>query len=182
MIDVKTCPSPDSLCLPIQPYVARGHRFGSRVRSRFVLWARHLGDDILAKAGTPIVSVGEGIVAWSETRPGYRKHPNWGGIIILCHRHKRTDEPFFSLYGHMRNLRVREGDGVVKGQRIGEVAPGLTPENGWWKLAHVHFAIYVGPMVPHILPGYARLFEGRTKFKWWRNPREFISEYNELDL
>lgn len=172
-------PVPAGITPPITPYTVKGYSFGQRVRSRVFLWARHLGDDIVADPGTPVRAIGAGKVVWAEMRLGEKDRPNWGGIVILGHRHKDTDEPFYSLYGHLKNLRVKNDELVSAGQTLGEVAPGHTPENGYWKIPHVHFAIYVGPWVDQILPGYIRLFEGRTRFHWWQAPGEFIKGYNQ---
>jgi murein DD-endopeptidase MepM/ murein hydrolase activator NlpD len=68
---------------------------------------------------------------------------------------------------------------VVGGQVIGVVAEGLTPENGWWKIPHLHFGIYVGPWRDSVLPGYKRFEEFRTKTKWWEDPSSFIEKYNQ---
>lgn len=70
------------------------------------------------------------------------------------------------------------GDRAKQGQIIGEVAAEETPENGWWKMPHLHFGIYVGPWSGEILPGYKRPFDGRTKLAWWQDPKLFIEEYN----
>lgn len=179
MIAKALYPSPQRLQLPVTPYEVTGRAFGQRVRSRLVLMARHLGDDVVLDAGVPISAIGEGVVVWSEIRPGSKEHRNWGGIVVVAHKDAYAGTPFFSLYGHLKNLAVKEGDTVTASQRIGEVAPGPSPENGWWLTPHVHFAIYTGPWVNQILPGYSRPFEGRTKFSWWQNPLSFIEAYNE---
>lgn len=173
-------PTPSQLQLPISPYKIEGYHFGQRLRRRIVLWATHLGDDLVASAGTPVSAIGEGTVVWSEVRPGSPEKRNWGGIIVVGHTHRANQPPFFSVYGHLHHLRVRIGDTVSAQQIIGEVAPPLTPENGWWKTPHLHFAIYVGPWRGDILPGYKRPEEWRTKVAWWRDPQEFITEYNKL--
>ncbi len=173
-----TFPVPDRLTFPIESYSVEGYPFGARVRSRFILWARHLGDDILADPGTPVVSIGQGHVVWSEIRPGAEKKRNWGGVVIVGHMNKHDQTPFFSVYGHMKDLTVKVGDTVQAGTTLGVVAAGLTPENGWWKLPHLHFGIYVGPWTNQVLAGYARPFEGRTRFRWWKSPQAFIDTYN----
>jgi murein DD-endopeptidase MepM/ murein hydrolase activator NlpD len=163
---------------PITPYEVTGYAFGQRVRSRIILWARHLGDDILAEPGTPVVAIGAGKVVWAEMRPGSEARRNWGGIVIIEHIHKTTGQTFYSLYGHVQDLLVKVGDEVPAGQKLAVIADGSTPENGWWKLPHLHFAIYCGPWTDTVLPGYKRFFDGRTKFGWWRNPKAFIEEYS----
>ncbi len=171
-------PVPARLQLPVDSYNQDGYRFGQRVRSRVILWARHLGEDILAKPGMNVKAIGAGEVVWSETRLGGPNKRNWGGIVIIGHQHKETGQAFFSLYGHMTDITVKAGDEVGLGQPIGVIAGGQTPENGWWKLPHLHFSVYTGPWTNQVLPGYTRFFEGRTKFRWWSRPRQFIEEYN----
>jgi murein DD-endopeptidase MepM/ murein hydrolase activator NlpD len=173
-------PVPEKLAFPVSPYEVTGYRFGKRVRSRLVLWARHLGEDVLAGAGTGVRACGPGRVVWSEMRLGTKEQPNWGGLVVIGHTHTATQQPFYSLYGHLKNLRVKRGDQVVYGQIIGSIADSNTPENGRWKLAHLHFAIYLGPWMDHVLPGYLRLFDGRTRFHWWRRPSQFVREYNSI--
>lgn len=172
-------PPADSLQLPISPYEVGGYTFGQRVRSRKILTARHLGDDILAPEGTKVTCIGTGVVVWSEMRPGTAEKHNWGGVVIVEHVHSMTGMLFYSVYGHISGITVRVGDVVEKGKLLGTVAAGNTPENGYWKLAHLHFGIYAGPWMKKVLPGYARPFEGRTKFRWWQDPRPFIEQYGK---
>ena len=191
-----THPTPLKLSLPIEPYTITGYRFGDRLRRKVVLWATHLGDDIEAWAGTEVKAIGDGEVVWSEMRLGSQKKRNWGGLIVVAHSNKSPilksaaasgilsdgsskTQTFFSVYGHMRELRVAAGDQVVEGEAIGVVAEGYTAENGWWKIPHLHFGIYVGPWREVVLPGYKRVEEWRTKTKWWRDPRVFIEQYNK---
>jgi murein DD-endopeptidase MepM/ murein hydrolase activator NlpD len=175
-------PLAHSLAWPITPYEVGGYRFGQRVRSRWILWARHLGDDILADPGTPVAAIGTGKVMYADVRPGSAKKRNWGGLVVLGHQHPLTKHRFFSVYGHITDLKVRLDEQVSSSQIIGTIAPGLSAENGWWKLPHLHFAIYAGPWREgEILPGYKRPFDGRTKFSLWRNPQEFIRGYERAD-
>lgn len=167
------------LGLPIEPYSVTGYPFRQRVRSRKILWARHLGDDILAPEGTKISCIGNGNVVWSEMRLGSEERHNWGGIVIVEHVNPATGLYFYSVYGHLKNLAVKQGEDVALGDAIGVVAGGNTPENGYWKLPHLHFGIYTGPWNHKVLPGYARPFEGRTKVRWWQNPKPFIDSYTQ---
>lgn len=173
-------PAPDRLVYPLEPYrTDEGyHRFGTRVRSRLILWARHLGDDVVADPGTLVKVIGDGEVVWAEIRSGTVERRNWGGVVIIGHQDTRKAEAFYSVYGHITDLAVKVGDPVTAGQAVGRVAAGATPESGFWKIPHLHFAIYCGPWRNDILPGYARPFVGRTKFKWWREPQAFIAAYN----
>ena len=167
--------------LPIEPYNVEGYKFGERLRRHLVLWARHLGDDVIADAGTQVVAIEDGKVVWSEIRRGSREKRNWGGIVVIEHTCKMNEEKFYALYGHLNDLEVKMGDVVTEGQKIGVVAGSYTPENGWWKIPHLHFAIYLGPWKGTILPGYWRVERfWQTRLMWWGDPREFIAEHNKL--
>lgn len=171
-------PIPSQLAFPVQPYAVNGYRFGQRLCRRILLWATHLGDDVVLPAGTPVRVVGEGNVVWAEVRAGSQAHRNWGGLVVVAHTDPRTHAPFYSVYGHLRDLPVTVGQRVPAGTQIGVIAASHTPENGWWKIEHLHFAIYVGPWRNTILPGYKRPEEWRTRMKWWRDPGAFIEAYN----
>lgn len=185
----------NKLQLPVTPYELKDgyYRFGTKVRSRKVLWARHLGDDVILPEGTTVRSIGAGEVVWAEVREGSAEKRNWGGLVVLKHdkaqiskhkvqtKHKSQNtkpEAFYSVYGHLKNLQVKKGQVVSGGQKLGEIAGALTAENGWWKIEHLHFGIYTGPWEGKILPGYKRPGEGRTKLKWWHDPKPFIAAYN----
>lgn len=175
------------LQLPIKPYELKDgvYRFGTRVRSRLLLTARHLGDDVVATPGTPVMAIGDGKVVWAAVRAGSKEKRNWGGLVVLAHQHKKSQTPmpnaqiFYSVYGHIAGITVKVGEQVTMGQQIGVVAAGNTPENGWWEIPHLHFGIYVGPWTGEILPGYKRPGDKRTKFSWWRDPKPFIEAYNK---
>ncbi|MFH1354481.1 MAG: M23 family metallopeptidase [bacterium] len=167
----------DQLVFPVKRYKILGYKFGQRARRKLILWATHLGDDV-GEEGSKVVAIGNGEVVWSEVRYGNEKKHNWGGLIVLGHRGKEKN--FYSVYGHLRDLKVRVGDQVVMGQPLGLVAEGRTPENGWWKIPHLHFAIYVGPWQDRVLPGFEQWWNRQTKKKWWKNPKGFIKAYNRV--
>jgi len=162
------------LSYPIEPYQVGGDflKFGDKVRRKFGLWAYHLGDDVIADPGVVVKVVGDGEVVVAEMKLGSEEHRSWGGVVIVRH------ESFYSIYGHMRNLVVEVGDTVSGGDQLGVVADSYTPENGWWKVPHLHFAIYTGPWNGGLLPGYWRVEKfWRTKQSWWHNPSDFLDRY-----
>lgn len=180
----------NKLVWPVEPYRLGGYKFGDRIRRKVFLWAVHLGDDVLADAGVPVKAAAEGEVVWSEVREGRPDKRNWGGLIVLRHnqnfqfsifptslklRGAGNLHTFYSVYGHIGDLRVKVGDKVAAGQEIGRVAAGNTPENGWWEKPHLHFAIYTGPWNNEVPAGWWRPEQWRrTKLKWWQNPREWL--------
>jgi len=119
------------LLLPLEPYTLAPdvYHFGTRVRSRVILSARHLGDDLVVPPGTPVRAIAEGEVVWAGVRAGSEEARNWGGLIVVKHDYPKT-QTFYSVYGHIKDLTVKVEDHVAAGQQLGVVADGLTPENG----------------------------------------------------
>ena len=86
----------------------------------------HYGLDIAAPAGTPIGAMAGGVVALVDGDMFYT-----GKTLMIDHGHGLA-----SVYAHMSEVLVREGDGVVKGQPIGRI--GAT---GRATGPHVHWGI-----------------------------------------
>jgi murein DD-endopeptidase MepM/ murein hydrolase activator NlpD len=108
----------------------------SRVTSGFAMrmhpilntWKQHKGVDYGAPAGTPIRSVGDGVVEFAGWQNGY------GNVVEISHGNNRS-----TLYGHMSRIDVTRGAHVDQGQRIGAV--GMT---GWATGPHLHFEVKSG--------------------------------------
>ena len=71
----------------------------------------HYGIDIAAPAGTPVVAPSDGVVVLAETDMYYT-----GSTLILDHGHGLT-----SAFLHMRDIDVKVGRHVSKGEKIGAV-------------------------------------------------------------
>lgn len=165
-----------AVIFPIDHYQVTGLPFGKRSVLDGVLWGIHLGEDIMAPAGTDVRAIGRGTVVYSALHAGDQEKGNWGYITIIRHRHPRRKQVFYSLYGHLGDCYKRIGEKVDKGEPIGFIGEGNTRENGHWE-AHLHFAIYVGPWKNQVLPGYWKDGDIRTRPDWWVVPSEFIAEY-----
>ena len=88
--------------------------------------APHSGTDIAAPAGTPVLATADGVVALV--------HPNMfftGKTVMIDHGHG-----LMSVYGHMREILVKKGDVVRRGQPIGKVG-----SSGRATGAHLHWGI-----------------------------------------
>lgn len=72
----------------------------------------HLGVDYAAPRGTPVSTVGDGVVQFAG-----RKGPN-GNLVIVKH-----PNGFTTYYGHLHRIErgVRKGSRVTQGQQIGSV-------------------------------------------------------------
>ncbi len=107
----------------------------SRVTSGFAMrfhpilhqWKAHLGTDYGGAIGTPVRSVGEGVVEFAGVQNGF------GNVVIV--RHNNTDE---TLYAHLSRIDVRPGQTVAQGQRVGALG-----QTGWATGPHLHFEFRV---------------------------------------
>jgi septal ring factor EnvC (AmiA/AmiB activator) len=84
--------------------------FGAQVHPRFGTRTFRNGVDIEANEGRDVAAVYGGHVIYTGWFKGY------GNLIILDH-----DNEYYTLYAHIAEIGVKEGDDVRQGQRIGTV-------------------------------------------------------------
>ena len=84
--------------------------FGAQVHPRFGTRTFRNGVDIEAVEGRDVAAVFAGHVVYTGWFKGY------GNLIILDH-----DNEYYTLYAHVADILVKEGDDVKQGQRIGTV-------------------------------------------------------------
>jgi murein DD-endopeptidase MepM/ murein hydrolase activator NlpD len=102
----------------------------------------HPGVDLANAVGTHVTAAADGIVvvAGNDKTMLYGPAPDfYGNLVILQHRLPQTDQPVFTLYGHLSKVDVAVGDPVNAGQVIGEVG-----STGYAIGAHLHFEVRVG--------------------------------------
>ncbi|HJV63960.1 MAG TPA: M23 family metallopeptidase [Albitalea sp.] len=105
----------------------------SRVTSGFAMrfhpvlgvWKHHDGVDYGAPTGTPVRTVGDGVVDFAGWQNGY------GNVVKVRHSNDRE-----TVYAHLSRVDVKRGQRVEQGMRIGAV--GMT---GWATGPHLHFEI-----------------------------------------
>ena len=104
-------------------------RFGGRRHPVLGIWRRHKGQDYAAASGTPVRTIGDGVVVFAGRKRGY------GNVVDIRHRNG-----FVSRYGHLRSFGkgVRRGARVTIGSTIGAV--GMT---GMATGPHLHFELLV---------------------------------------
>jgi murein DD-endopeptidase MepM/ murein hydrolase activator NlpD len=91
----------------------------------------HLGQDIIAGCGTPIVAAHDGVVKSAGYSDGY------GNYVVIGGKGTRFD----FVYGHMKGRsRVGTGKRVRVGQRLGSV--GQTGSDSG--VCHLHFELWKG--------------------------------------
>ena len=107
----------------------------SRVTSGFAMrfhpilqtWRAHLGVDYGAATGTPVRTVGDGVVEFSGAQNGF------GNVVIVKHNGSNT-----TVYAHLSKINVRAGQRVQQGENIG-----LVGATGWATGPHLHFEFRV---------------------------------------
>lgn len=87
----------------------------------------HLGVDFGAPTGTPVRSVGEGVVTFAGWQTGY------GNVVHVSHSGGRS-----TVYAHLSRIDARRGQTIEQGQTLGAV--GAT---GWATGPHLHFEFKV---------------------------------------
>jgi murein DD-endopeptidase MepM/ murein hydrolase activator NlpD len=116
-------------------YLASPMEF-SRVTSGFKMrfhpilqkWRAHLGVDYAAPTGTPVRSVGDGVVEFVGVQNGF------GNVVFVQHRNQHV-----TVYAHLSRINVRRGQSVSQGQNLGAVG-----STGWATGPHLHFEFRVG--------------------------------------
>ena len=101
--------------------------FAMRMHPILNQWKQHNGVDYAAPGGTPVRSVGDGVVEFAGQQNGY------GNIVQIKHSKDRA-----TVYAHLSRLDVEVGQRVEQGQHIGAV--GAT---GWATGPHLHFEFNV---------------------------------------
>lgn len=91
--------------LPLSEY-----RYYSRKMSFY-----HKGDDIVAEAGTPVLAAAGGTVTTAQW------HYSYGNYIVIDHGADEQGQHWYTLYAHLRDILVQEGQTVEQGEQIGTV-------------------------------------------------------------
>ncbi len=106
--------------------------FGMRTDPFTGLREFHKGMDFAGKLGSEVVAVADGVVTWAGDRYGY------GNLVEINH-----GNGYVTRYGHNKELKVKVGDVVRKGQTIS-----LMGSSGRSTGPHVHFEVhYKGKVV-----------------------------------
>nr|WP_325344642.1 peptidoglycan DD-metalloendopeptidase family protein [Xylophilus sp.] len=103
--------------------------FAMRFHPILHTWTAHKGTDFAAPEGTPVRTVGDGVVEFAGVQNGY------GNVVFVKHR----DSNHVTVYAHLSRIGVRPGQIVAQGDVIGNV--GAT---GWATGPHLHFEFRVG--------------------------------------
>lgn len=89
-------------------------KFGENRNKKLNTVTLNYGVDIKTNSSREVVAVAEGIVSAIDWIPGY------GSIVILTHKNE-----FRTVYGHLSDISVREGDRIKGGTKMGIVDESL---------------------------------------------------------
>lgn len=143
------------LLYPLIGSAVTSSNFGWRLHPVLGTWLMHAGRDLAAPEGTPVVAALSGRVVSSGVAGGY------GLAVEVEHDRPRRR----TLYGHLSELYVKEGDTVRQGEVIGRVgSTGLStgphlhfelrqPQDGGWVAVDPGDLDAAGPMLAGGLPG-----------------------------
>ena len=115
--------------LPVPEHVKVSSYFGMRIHPIYKKKRMHLGIDFPLATGSPVRAAAEGVVqkvVYQDKKSSYGKH------IQIGH-----DEVYSSLYAHLSNVFVVEGQMVQKGETIG-----LSGDTGVTTGPHLHFEVF----------------------------------------
>jgi murein DD-endopeptidase MepM/ murein hydrolase activator NlpD len=87
----------------------------------------HKGHDLAGSRGTAIVATGDGVVTFAGRQSGYGK--------LIKIRHIRGFETY---YAHLNQIRVKQGQRVSRGERIGDMG-----NTGRSTGVHLHYEVRI---------------------------------------
>jgi murein DD-endopeptidase MepM/ murein hydrolase activator NlpD len=123
----------DSVNWPVEDYRYGGVFFADVV---------HTGVDIPAPKGTPVLAAGPGRVIWAGYglyRGGNDPDDPYGLAVTIRHDFGYHDQALYTVYGHLDQIDVVNGQHLEAGQQIG-----LVGETGRVTGPHLHFEIRLG--------------------------------------
>ena len=135
----------------------------------------HLGDDWNGDGmgnsdlGDPVYSIGAGVVVLADNM-----HMGWGNVVMVRHCFREPSDGnavhvVDSLYGHVDQMLVREGQFVARGQQIATIGTGF----GLYE-AHLHFEVRRNINIGMYRSQFARDYSN------YYNPTEFVETHRRL--
>ena len=105
------------------PYSRKTSGFGMRKHPILHTQRAHKGVDYSAPAGTPVISVSDGVVLESGFQGGF------GNTVIIKHNARQS-----TVYAHLSKINVRKGQSIKQGDLVGAVG-----STGLATGPHLHF-------------------------------------------
>jgi murein DD-endopeptidase MepM/ murein hydrolase activator NlpD len=103
----------------------------------------HLGVEFVNVRFTPVYAAAAGQVIFAGSDDAIQFGPErgyYGNLVVLEHTLQAPEgQPVYTLYAHLQDVAVREGQALLAGQRIGRVG-----DSGIAVGSHLHFEVRVG--------------------------------------
>lgn len=137
-IQIADIPVADGFQSPVAPphmafmYDAQGFNEHNQQRGGY-----HSGSDLNgigganSDEGEPVYSAARGKVVFCKDLKG-----GWGKVVVLAHRMEGDSRIYQTLYAHLNDISVKQGDTVCRGEQIGSIG---TADGQY--LAHLHFEV-----------------------------------------
>jgi len=126
--------------------------FGVRLHPIFGVKLMHSGIDIGAPVGTPVYAAGAGYIeSVRHLKSGY------GNFIVIVH----CDTQYSTLYAHLNDILVDEGDYIRKGQHISTVG-----NTGTSLAPHLHYEVRLNGLPIDPIPFMYDTFSESEYEKW----------------
>lgn len=138
----------------------------------------HRGFDYYAPKGTPVYSVGDGVVSLVQN------HPDFGHCVLVTH--KRPKQTYYSFYAHLSSVSVKYGEKVRKGTMLGKSGTTGNAYNLSGEDEHLHFEYRTSPKHgdrrqanPNVIVR-TKFYSADPKNKWQANVR--VKKKESYDL
>jgi murein DD-endopeptidase MepM/ murein hydrolase activator NlpD len=135
-------PSPRDFAFPVVRPERITSQFGPRWKSTEERYDFHRGIDFYGTHREPIFCIGAGIV-FRFYREGGKVYPNGGNTLVIRHElaepldfHGHRVTRLFSLYLHLDEVFVTEGERVSAGQHVAAMGA-----SGSTRFTHLHFEV-----------------------------------------
>jgi hypothetical protein len=159
--------------------VKRDQAFGDK----YAAGKYHLGEDWNGNGGgdtdigLPVYATANGVVTYVGDPKETNNIGGWGNLDVVIIEHVLpTAEHGWgvaSLYGHLQNVSVHQGQNVDKGQKIGEIGD-FTPDPGKQdQSAHLHFELRSDETI-----GVGIGYSATPKPSGYLDPTKFITEHS----
>jgi hypothetical protein len=148
----------------------------------------HHGVEMNAEYGTPVLSAADGVILFAgpDDTPMFSPRQNfYGNMIVIQH-----SGGVYTVYAHLSEIEVKQGDKVTAGEEIGEVG-----QSGAATGSHLHFEVRTGNVQDYFSTQNPELWmiqksdcgamliaviDGDKKFQWAKMIVEQYSDTNEL--
>ncbi|QPC80846.1 M23 family metallopeptidase [Phototrophicus methaneseepsis] len=120
-------------------YVDRTYPYGG---TQFGRREVHLGVEFVNQRFTPVVAAADGEVIFAGMDSTQQVGPQlnyYGNVVVVAHDFLGVEQQVFTVYAHLQDIAVEEGQHVARGDRIGRVG-----DTGIAIGPHLHFEVREG--------------------------------------